>query len=518
MESLDPSVESELIVEPTEQKTPAAPGLLDQLVGFSVGQSQQDRGKLPIAGDFLAARSFDDQLRVYISNSSGLRSMRDVQNRLAHHIARIDALISAQVNAILHHSEFQQLESSWRGLKLLWDKARTDRELIPNERGTNSEWGDIKLRVLTVTKSELRKDFDKSIEFDQSELFDKVYEAEFGSPGGEPYGLLVSDFEFANNSTDIELLHNISGVAAASFAPFIASASPDLLGLEEFETTRFSLENHFRQKDFIQWNSLRKEPDSQFVGLTVPHIVMREPYEDDGSFRYGFRFRESTGAPDQQTHLMGSAAWGFATVVMRAYASSGWFADIRGVTQGEIAGGIVVDLPTISFGTDKDGICLKSSTNVSLTDYEERTMSQLGLIPLSDCPDTPYSVFYSNCSLHEPATYSDTEATANARISSMFQYVLCASRFAHYLKVILRDKIGSMATPSQLQDFLNNDWINQYTSTRASTHQFPLRAGSTCHVEETARAGVYRVTIHLWPHYQLDQLSGSMRLLTRLNK
>ena len=272
----------------------------------------------------------------------------------------------------------------------------------------------------------------------------------------------------------------------------------------------------------MRWNSLRKRDDSQFLALTLPRVLMRRPYTDDGQKTSGFRFNEDVQGPDQSKYLWGSAAWAFGTVILRAYAATGWFGDIRGVKRGSEEGGLVTALPTHSFGTDRDGVAIKSSTEVALSDADERALCQLGFVPLSDCQDTQYSVFYSNQTVHEPADYDDPVATANARISAMMQYVLCCSRFAHYIKVLARNKLGSSQNPYEIQDWLNS-WLVDYVTAddRANPEmkaRYPLREAE-CQVDRVpSQPGTFRLTINLRPHYQLDQLAASVRLVAKVSQ
>lgn len=444
------------------------------------------------------------------TNTSELVSIRQ---KLAALIADIDFLLSTQVSAILHHPAFQKLESSWRGLHYIW-KLRLE---YAGDSFSDDNSGDIILKVLSVRKSELIRDFNSASEFDQSSIFRKVYEEEFGSPGGKPYGLLISDIEFTNHPDDLDLLTSLSGVAASAFAPLIAAASPTLLGIDDFKLLDqpINLSGIVRGERFTRWRSLRQDSDARFIGLTVPRVLLREPWIDDGRGRFGFRFHEDIDHPDRSHLLWGSAAWSLAGVICRSFALSGWFADIRGVQRGVDGGGLVTELPAWSFNTDLDKTIERCPIEVRIPDARESELGELGFIPLSPCAGSPFAAFNSNGSLHEPERYAADElATANARISSMLQYVLCCSRIAHYLKVRVRDRIGDLRTASELEDSLQS-WLYEYVTPDdlgdASTKaRFPLRRASVELLEEPGRPGSYQLKIFLQPHYQLDQLSSAI--------
>ncbi|MBL8816386.1 MAG: type VI secretion system contractile sheath large subunit [Planctomyces sp.] len=444
------------------------------------------------------------------SNVAELRSMR---HRISGLIASIDDVLCNQVNAILHHPAFQKLESSWRGLHYLWEVKRS----FSSGRSGSEKNAGIEIRILSVRKAELHKDFENAIEFDQTFLFKKIYEEEFGSPGGTPYGLLISDFEFSNHPNDIDFLSRMSGVAAAAFAPFVASASPSLLGLDDFSVLEqpINLESIFRGERYLKWRNLRRELDTRFLGLTAPRVLIRAPYGDDGSHRFGFRFREQVEGRDRRNFLWGSAAWALGAVVLRSFATAAWFADIRGVQRGVESGGLVTGLPTHPFGTDAKAASDRSSVEVQISEAREAELCEMGFIPLLHCRDTPYSAFYGNGSVNEPEKYSNDElATANARLSAMLQYVLCCSRIAHYLKVKIRDRIGSQASAREIEDELVS-WIHGYVTPddRASPEmkaRYPLRDARIEISEIPGRPGEFNMTMFLQPHYQLDQLSSTI--------
>jgi type VI secretion system ImpC/EvpB family protein len=430
-------------------------------------------------------------------------------------IARIDGLVNRQLNAILHHPVFQKLESSWRGLKYL--HTGMERE----------ERDDIKLKILNASWGELEADFRKQSEFDQSFLFKAVYENEYGQAGGHPFGVLVGDFEVRpklavdHPHDDLFVLSSIAQVAAASFCPFIAAASPKMFDFDDFSRLErtVDLEKYFQDPSFFQWQKLREEEDSRFIGLTLPRILMRLPYQDDVYRTDTFRFREEVErGTDLSNYLWGNAAYAFASVLLRSFSDTEWFIDTRGVEPGVEGGGLVPRLPVASFETDAPGIALKPSTDVVVSEHLDRSLSELGFIPLCHCHDTEYCAFFSNRSIQKPAEYGSAEANASARMSSMLQYMFCVSRFAHFLKVMARDLIGSMETDS-LQKHLNN-WLAEYmcgadSSARAKMER-PLENGRVMLVKEPGKAGAYQCRITLKPHFELEELVASVTFNTRL--
>ncbi|TWT50077.1 hypothetical protein KOR42_36230 [Thalassoglobus neptunius] len=445
------------------------------------------------------------------------QSIDQVRYRLSDAIGELDSIIAAQVNSVLHHPQFQDLESNWRGLKILCDRAdELQRDVVGDE-----STGGVDIRMLSVTKREVRKDFDNAVEFDQSQMFKKIYEEEFGMSGGTPYGLLLANFEFTNHPNDIDMLNELSGVGAAAFCPVITSATPEMLGISDFSKLDqpLQIDKIFQQTKFRKWQTLRKNPDTQFLGVTLPRILMRLPHDDDGASPQGFRFREDLTAPNRENYLWGPASWGFACVVLRAYLQSGWFADIRGMQRGVDGGGVVTEFPTHSFSTDQSSAAQKTSVEVALSDRLEQDLTHHGFIPLSACHGTPFSAFYANQSVHEPQTYNDDVATMNARVSAMLQYVLCCSRISHFLRIEARNKIGSLQSAQAVEDHLGR-WITDYVTPdeKASPEmkaKYPLLKAEIQVDEVPGKPGTYKVLIHLLPHYQLDALTSTMTLTAR---
>lgn len=491
--------------------------LLDQIVEGNNVAEGEDRGQDPLA-DFLSADRPADSLRLWLGTlPSNDDEVQSAKLTLSRDISRLDNLLSSQVNQILHCPEFQALESAWRGLQYLW----STRQQLAGEHGFDDKNPQIEIRVLDVSKRELQRDFEKSADFDSNTLFHKVYEEEFGTAGGTPYGMLLANYEFANHPDDLDLLNQLSGVGAAAFAPVIAAASPNLVGLDSFSELEqpVNLERIFQQDRHRKWRSLRDRPDSQFLGLTLPRILMREPYRDDGSHASGFRFSEEVRGADSQDYLWGNSAWAMGAVIMRAFADCGWFADIRGVERGVDGGGLVTDLPSCTHGTDAYGVAQRTSVDVALSDNQESELCNLGFIPLSNCKDSPHAVFYSNQSVHQPANYDDPVVTANAKISAMLQYVLCCSRLAHYVKILARNKLGSHLSPMEIQNDIQN-WLVDYVTPDARAApsmkaKYPLREADVEVNEIPGQPGKYMMTIRLLPHYQLDELSSSMTLTAR---
>ncbi len=493
--------------------------LLDSVLNASQHVESNESTRLIDA--FLAERDPAQAIRIWLSGCTQVREAwtRDrIIGILGRDLARLDTLLTEQVNAILHQPKFQQLEASWRSLWYLTGQAQEAQE-IASLHGDDTK---VQVRIFNLSKRELFRDFERAAEFDQSTLFKKVYEDEFGRAGGEPIGALVGDYQFTNHIEDVELLSKVSEVAAAAFCPFISAASPQLVGLDDFSmlSQPIDLTATMNQLPYLKWRSLRDSEDSRFLGLTLPRVLMRAPYDERRAHYDGFRFREDVEGPNREKYLWGNAAFPFAAVLMRAFAESGWFAEIRGVERGIVGGGLVTGLATDSFRTDRHGVIPKSSTEVAIDHDRERELSSLGLIPLCHCEDTDMSVFYTNQSLQKPKAYTELAATVNAKISAMLQYMMCASRFAHYLKVLARNKLGSVQSTMELENYLGN-WLHAYVSPDEHAPpdvkaQYPLREGEVRVVELPGKPGSYALTMHLLPHFQLDELTASLKLVTRL--
>lgn len=420
-------------------------------------------------------------------------------------VAELDHLISVQLSEVMHAPEFQKLEASWRGLHYLCKHTSTGAMM--------------KIKVLNATKKDLIRDFSTAIDFDQSTLFKKVYEEEFGTFGGAPFGALIGDFEIGRQSEDMYFIEQMSHVAAAAHAPFIAAASPELFGLESFTDLGKprDLSKVFDTVDYAKWKSFRESEDARYVGLTLPRFLGRLPYNPkDGTVVEGFNFVEQVDGTDHQRYLWVNTAYAFGARLTAAFENHGWCAAIRGVE----GGGLVEDLPTHTFKTDDGEVALKCPTEISITDRREKELSDLGFIPLVHCKNTDYAAFFGAQSAQKPKKYDSDAANANASLSAQLQYMFAVCRIAHYMKAMMRDKIGSFASAANVEEFLNR-WISQYvTSDDAASQetkaQYPLREASVQVSEAPGRPGVYRAVSFVRPHFQLDELSVSLRLVAEL--
>jgi len=461
--------------------------------------------------DYLKALSY------WLTEFTPIQSLKDTDdiiNAINRSISDIDHMINDQVNAIIHHKQFQRLESSWRGLWYLAVQAD----------GTKN----IKIKLFDIAWAELARDMARSLDFDQSQLFQKVYSEEYGSPGGEPYGVLIGDYEISHKPSkrhrhdDLATLEGIAQVAAAAFAPFITGAAPELFGLDDFSTLGNPLNLHsiFAQKEYIKWRAFRDKKDAQFVGLTMPHILMRLPYrKTPGSYK-GMFFYEQVSTQNNEDYCWGNAAYAFAAILIREFANVGWFGHIRGVPRNQIGGGLLTNLPCDEFETDAQDVAIKPVTDVIITDIRERELSDLGFVPLCQCYDTPFAAFYGNQSAHKPNRQANREAEVNARLSAMLQHVLCGARISHYIKVMIRDKVGSFTTAEECEDFLR-EWLFKYTTGREDLEweeqaRYPLREAAVKVKDHPEKPGEYVCVIHLRPHYQLDHMVSELELVTEL--
>jgi type VI secretion system protein ImpC len=482
---------------------PAAPaattvtevGLLDQIVEqgrFGKDAPAQERGK--------------DMIKRFVSEvlEGSISMARDTEAMLNARIAQLDHLISLQLNEIMHAPEFQKLEGTWRGLKYLLSQTETSTML--------------KIRVLNVSKKELLRDLQRAPEFDQSALFKKVYEEEYGVFGGAPFGAHLGDYEFNKSGQDIELLEKVSQVAAAAHAPFMTAAGSEMLNLESFaqlDAPR-DLGKIFDNTEYAKWKAFRQTEDSRYVALTVPRMLLREPYGNDTVPVEAFHYEEHVDGTEHDKYLWGNAAWALAARVTQAFALYGWCACIRGVE----SGGLVEGLPVHNFRTDSGDVAMKCPTEVPITDRREKELADLGFAPLVHCKGTPNAAFFSVQSTQKAKVYDKDSATANARISAQLPYIFAVSRFAHYLKTMMRDKIGGYMSRGEAQTFLNN-WISNYVvanddAPMSVKAKRPLKEARIDVQEDPRKPGVYRAVAFLRPHFQLDELSVSMRLVAEL--
>ncbi len=426
-------------------------------------------------------------------------------------INAIDQALSEQLAAIMHAPEFLKLEGTWRGLHYL---------VMNSETG-----GSLKLKVFNVSKRDLFKDLSKAVEFDQSQIFKKLYENEFGSPGGEPYGALIGDYEFTNHPEDIELLSGMSNVAAAAFCPFISAADPKLMGFDSWsELSRpRDLEKIFESVEYTRWRSYRESEDSRFVVLTMPRTLARLPYGENTKpveeFGYEEAPADSRGHPQALQH--GQYCWMNSAYVLGgrltdAFAKYGWCTAIRGAE----GGGKVEGLPTHIFTSDDGDPDLKCPTEIGITDRREAELSKLGFLPLCHYKNTDYSVFFGAQTTQKPKTYDRPEATANAAISARLPYIMATSRFAHYLKVMGRDKIGSFMEASDCEAWLNR-WILNYVNGNPDTGpemkaRYPLADAKVVVQEIPGKPGSYNAVAWMRPWLQMEELTTSLRMVARI--
>ncbi|HEY6981168.1 type VI secretion system contractile sheath large subunit [Reyranella sp.] len=482
----------------TATTTETAPGLLDQII-TNTKQTQPDRAqelvKTLVEQALTGTVTFDRNLTRTIDKA----------------ITAIDAKMSAQLNAIMHDPKFLKLEGSWRGLHYLVQNSET---------GTS-----LKLRVLNISKRELGRDLSRAIEFDQSQLFKKIYENEFGTPGGEPYGALIGDYEWTNHPDDIETLRLMSNIAAGAFAPFITAAGAGLFGFDSW--TELSkprdLAKIFDTVEFAKWRSFRDSDDARFVNLVMPRVIARLPYGKATKPIDEFGYEEAPTSADGKARAMDhdSYCWSNAAYVMGArltdaFARYGFCTSIRGAE----AGGKVENLPAHTFTSDDGDIDTKCPTEIGITDRREFELSNQGFLPLCHYKNTDYAVFFGGQTVQKPKKYDRPEATANAAISARLPYIMASSRFAHYLKVMARDKIGSFMEARNVETWLNR-WIQNYVNPNEDAGQdmkarFPLREAKVEVKEIPGKPGSYNAVAYLRPWLQMEELTTSLRMVASI--
>jgi len=429
-------------------------------------------------------------------------------------INKIDELINLSINQILHNKKFKKLEASWRGL-----------ENIVSECGHNKR---VKIKILDITWKEISKDISKAIEFDQSTLFAKIYSEEYGLPGGEPYGVILGDYEISHKQDknhpydDISTLTGLSSICAASFSPFLSAANSSLFGLNSFTDLKsnININQLFQSTEYIKWHKFKEQTDSRFIGIVLPHYLARNPYSGNSLNKQSIIFDEDVSSHEATDYLWGNACYVFASVLIREFINVGWFGHIRGVPRGQKAGGLVSPTVHEYHSTDTSDIAVKMNTDVLITDSLERTLSDLGFISLCQCYNTGHSAFYSNQSVQKISSINEKELV-NSKLSSMLQHILCGSRVAHYLKVIIRDKIGSFMTADECERYLQ-DWLHRYTTGREDLEwdeqaRFPLREARVEVRENISSPGKLICRIYLKPHYQLDNMISELELVTELS-
>jgi type VI secretion system protein ImpD len=433
-------------------------------------------------------------------------------------VAALDTLIGEQLDAILHHSSFQRLEAAWRGVRYLVDSIEDDKR--------------VQIRLLAITWDELARDFDRANDFDQSALFAKVYSEEFGMPGGLPYGILLCDYAVrhrrsssdATKTDDLGTLTSLAQVAAASFAPCIIGGAPQLLGVETFSDLSHvqDLFAVFRAPEYLRWRNFQKLDDARFLGIVVPRVLLREPWSDEGSRTDRFRYQEGRRGLDFDDWLWGNGVYAFGAVVARAFRDWGWFADIRGTRLDTEEAGLVTGFPAPRYSTGET-VAFRRPLEVEITDAKQKALESLGFISLSPCRLTPFMAFLGAQSVHvddEQKRFGSDIAEVNNQLSSMLQYMLCVSRFAHYIKCITRDRVGAHTSADNLQRDLG-EWLRQYITANADAGfemkaKYPLRSGTVEVKDVPGKPGSFSCVIHLMPHFQIDQVITGFRLQTEI--
>ncbi|MGA3186488.1 MAG: type VI secretion system contractile sheath large subunit [Bryobacteraceae bacterium] len=488
-----PEMENTAASQATEQVLET--GLLDQIVEegrMGKDQGAKDRGK--------------DLVKEFVAQvlEGSMTVSKDAETMINQRIAQIDHLLSIQVNEILHHEAFQKLEASWRGLKYMLDQSETNDKL--------------KIKVLNVSKRELLKDLQRAPEFDQSALFKKVYEEEFGVFGGAPFASLIGDYQFGKGPEDIELLERISQTAAGAHAPFLSAASPEFFNLESYSTLDAprDLSKVFDSTEYAKWKSFRASEDSRYVGLTAPRMLLRLPYGKKTKQVDAFQYEEDVDGTDHNKYLWGNSAYALGTRLTNAFALYGWCAAIRGVE----GGGLVEGMPVHNFYTDDGDLAMKCPCEVQITDRREKELADQGFIPLVHSKNNDFAAFFSVQSCQKAKMYDKDAANANARLSTQLPYIFAVSRFAHYLKAMMRDKLGSFMSRSDCERFLNQ-WIQNYvtpddTASQSVKASHPLREARIDVQEIPGKPGAYRAVAFLRPHFQLDELSVGLRLVADL--
>ncbi len=488
-----------------EDATSAAVGAVEtQEVDFSTLLNKEFKPRTDTAKS--AVESAVKTLAQQALENTGLIS-DDVLHSIESMVAEIDRKLSEQINLIIHNEEYQQLESAWRGLHHLVNNTETD-ELL-------------KIRVLNISKKDLSKTLRKfkGAAWDQSPIFKKLYEEEFGQFGGEPYGCLVGDYHFNHSAPDVELLGEMAKIAAAAHAPFITGADPSLMQFDSWQelTNPRDLTKIVNTPEYAAWNSLRNSEDSKYLGLAMPRFLGRAAYGANSNPVEEFAFEENTGNAESENFAWVNAAYGMATNINRSFKEYGWCSRIRGVE----SGGTVANLPTHTFPTDDGGVDMKCPTEIGISDRREAELAKGGLMPLIHRKNTDMAAFIGAQSLHRPAEYEDADATANAALAARLPYLFATCRFAHYLKCMVRDKIGSFKSRSDMERWLN-EWILQYvdgspnSSSERTKAEKPLAAASVEVSEVEGNPGYYSSKFFLRPHYQLEGLSVSLRLVSKL--
>ncbi len=446
----------------------------------------------------LAAQAIEMSKTVTISDDA-IKTIQSI-------IAAIDQKLSEQINAIMHHADFQALESAWRGLHYLVSNTETDETL--------------KIRVMNISKKDLAKTLGKfkGTAWDQSPIFKQVYEAEYGSPGGVPFGSLIGDYYFDHTPPDVEMLSGLAQVASAAHAPFLAAANPTLMNMDSWNelSNPRDLTKIFQSAEYAPWRSLRESEDARYLGLAMPRFLARTPYGAKTNPVEEFAFEEDTAGADSGKYTWANAAYAMGVNITRSFKLYGWCARIRGTE----SGGMVAGLPCHTFPTDDGGVDMKCPTEIAITDRREAELAKNGLMPLSHYKNTDYAVFMGAQSVHKPAEYDDPDATANANLGARLPYLFATCRFAHYLKCMVRDKIGSFKERADMEAWLNK-WIMNYVepdpgASEEAKARRPLAQAQVEVAEVPGNPGYYTSKFYLRPHYQLEGLTVSLRLVSKL--
>ena len=420
-------------------------------------------------------------------------------------IAALDAKLTEQINVIMHNEDFQRLESAWRGLHHLVNNTETDETL--------------KIRVLNISKKDLGRTLKKfrGTAWDQSPVFKQLYEQEYGQFGGEPYGVLIGDYEFDHGPQDVQLLGDIAQVAAAAHAPFIAAAAPTVMGMDSWNelANPRDLTKIFGTPEYAAWRSLRESEDSRYIGLAMPRFLSRLPYGEKTAPVDEFHFEEDVEGADSSKFCWANAAYAMATNITRSFKLYGWCSNIRGIE----SGGAVEGLPAFTFPTDDGGVAMKCPTEIAISDRREAELAKNGFMPLIHKKNSDFAAFIGAQSLQKPQEYDDPAATANANLSARLPYLFASCRFAHYLKCMVRDKIGSTMGKDQLADWLTR-WIAQYVGPTNAPEDYkashPLSEANVVLEANEENPGYYSAKFFLKPHYQLEGLTVSLRLVSRM--
>ena len=491
--------EAEGQVQPAAETTQdAGPSLLEQAISVTKATERSRAEEL--------LRTLTEQ-----ALTGTVKFDKNLTKSLTDAIAAIDAKVSEQLSAIMHTKEFGKLEGSWRGLRHL---------VMESETGSS-----LKLKMINVPKGDLFKDLDRAVEFDQSQIFKKIYENEFGQAGGEPYGALIGDYEFTNHPNDIQLLEQMSNVAASCFAPFVTAPGPELFGFDDWQelSKPRDLEKVFESKEYVKWRSFRDTEDSRFVTMVMPRTLARLPYGANTSPIEEFHFEEveleESGVAKPTSHsdyCWMNAAYVMGSTFTRAFSETSFCTAIRGAE----GGGKVEGLPTHIFQSDDGDLDIKCPTEVGITDRREAELSKLGFLPLCHYKNTDYAVFFGAQTTQKPKKYDSHDATANAAISARLPYLMATSRFAHYLKVMGRDKIGSFLEAQDCGKWLQ-EWIQNYVNPDPDASQkmrakFPLREAKIEVKEVPGSPGAYHAVAHMRPWLQMEELTASMRLVAKI--